>query len=708
MSNALSALETNATALDVVSSNVSNMNTPSYARRVVNEQAQAPGGQLAGVDIADVQRVTDQFLTQQTLSASAASSSYSAQNNILNQINSALGQVGSGTDLPSQLADIFSALGAASLSPNSNTSQQAIVTALGNFASSVSGLSTSITGVQNQVDQQVVTDVGSANGYIQQIYTLNQQIAAAVASGNTDSSLLDQRDQAIQSLSGLIGVRTTQQADGQLLVSTADGINLVGGSTYAQLSYAGGSSSGAFGPVLLQNFNPSANQTVGPSQSLNPDLGSGEIAGLIQMRDVTLSGFLQQLGNFAQQAALSFNAQYNANAAYPPPAALTGRDTGLLSTDALNFTGSTTFAVTDSSGNLVSRIDVDFGAGTLSVNGGPSTSIGTTVGSFVTALNTALGSNGSASFSNGVLSLDAAGTNGVVIQDSASNPSSRGGTSLSQFFGLNDLFQSAASSVTATGLSASDAGGFAAGGAIALQLSSPNGAVAKQASVTVTAGMTIGDIVTALNTAFSGAATFSLSSGGSLTMTPAAAYSGYSLAVTGDSTQRGTTGTSLSALFGLGTQQMIDQSAGFSLNPAIAQGRQELSLAQPQITPSTTAGGTVVASGDNSGLLALQSLSNAQRTFSAAGTLGAENATLSGYAGGFYQSIATATQATQSNATAAGDQLNEAQSRQSKVSGVNLDDELSNMVLYQQAYSAGARVMQTADQLYTTLLQIPA
>ena len=97
MANALSALQTNTTALDVVSSNISNINTPGYAQRVVNEEAQAVGGQLAGVDIADIERVTNQFLTDQTLSAQSSSSQYSAQNNILTQINALLGQVGSGT-----------------------------------------------------------------------------------------------------------------------------------------------------------------------------------------------------------------------------------------------------------------------------------------------------------------------------------------------------------------------------------------------------------------------------------------------------------------------------------------------------------------------------------------------------------------------------------------------------------------------------------
>ena len=49
MSSALSALQTNTTALDVVSSNISNINTPGYAQRVVNEEAQAVGGQRGGV-----------------------------------------------------------------------------------------------------------------------------------------------------------------------------------------------------------------------------------------------------------------------------------------------------------------------------------------------------------------------------------------------------------------------------------------------------------------------------------------------------------------------------------------------------------------------------------------------------------------------------------------------------------------------------------
>ena len=275
-------------------------------------------------------------------------------------------------------------------------------------------------------------------------------------------------------------VRTAQQADGSTTVMTEDGISLVG-DTYAQLSYTAGGANGTFQPITLQSVNPQNGQTIGTAQALDPHLSGGKIKGLIDMRDGTLADLQNELGSFAQGVAQSFNAQHNANSAYPPPTTLDGRDTGLLASDALNFSGKTTIAVTDSSGNLVSKIAVDFGTGTLSVNGGSATSFAATVGGFVNGLNSALGSNGTATFADGQLSIAATGSNGLVVQDDATTPASRGGAGFSQFFGLNDLFQTTTPSILSTGLSASDSSGLAAGGKIDLLLKDASGNLAKQA-----------------------------------------------------------------------------------------------------------------------------------------------------------------------------------------------------------------------------------
>jgi len=705
MASALSALQTNSAALRVVSNNVANMNTQGYARRIVQEQALTVGGQLAGVDIADIQRVADQFLAQETLAAQAGSAQYGAENDVFQQLNGLLGQPGDGSALTTKLDNIFSALGTASMSPSSSASTQGVLNSFQDLSSSISDLSTSISTLQQQVDQQVTSSIGSVNSLIQQIYNLNQQINTANAAGDTASGLLDQRDLAVQNLSQLIGVRTSTKDNGEVTVMTEDGVNLVG-DTYAQLSYAGGATNGVYGSIAINNVNPQTGQPIGTSQTFDSHLGSGKIKGLIDMRDGALSDLQQELGSFARQTALAFNAQHNANAAFPPPTSLDGGNTGLLSTDALNFSGKTTVAVADANGNLVSRVDVDFGAGTLSVDGGPATGFGGTIGGFVTALNSALGTNGTASFNDGVLSLSANGTNGIVVQDDATTPSSRGGVGFSQFFGLNDLFRTGSPSVLTTGLSASDAGGFAAGGTMDFTLKGPDGQVAKQANVTVTAGMTIGDIVSALNTSFGGAATFALDSNGALSMTPSAANQNYQLNVTNDTTSRGTTGMSFTQLFGLGITQAAAPATNFIVNPAITAEPGLLAFGQPSIDASTVAGDTIVSHGDARGILALQNLSSVRQSFAAVGALGAQSASLSDFAGAFYQDVATRSQTATAANTAQTDRLTEAQQRQSSDSGVNLDEELSNMMMYQQAYGAGARILNVVDQLYNTLLQI--
>jgi flagellar hook-associated protein 1 len=46
----------------------------------------------------------------------------------------------------------------------------------------------------------------------------------------------------------------------------------------------------------------------------------------------------------------------------------------------------------------------------------------------------------------------------------------------------------------------------------------------------------------------------------------------------------------------------------------------------------------------------------------------------------------------------------EATTRRSNVEGVNLDEELVKLTSYQQAYSAAARMIRAADEMYQALL----
>ncbi len=703
--SAVTALQTNTAALGVVANNVSNINTPGYARRVVNFQTLSAQGKLMGVDIASINRVADQFLSQEMLSATGNAAQYDAQATLFTQLNGLLGEPGDNQSLATGLTNLTAAFALASQSPTASASRTSVMNALNSLAGTISNVSSTITQMQAQIDNQASNAITSTNALIKQIYDLNVQIRSAASLGDQASGLLDQRDVALASLAQVIGIRTAEQPDGSLNVSTSDGVNLVS-NTYAKLTYPGGGANGSYGNITVQDISPQTGAMIGNAIPLDPHLSGGTLKGMIDMRDQVLGGLSQNLGSLAQQTALAFNAQANANAAYPPPTSLNGRQTGLLATDTLNFTGKTTIAVTGQDGNLVSRIDVDFDAGSISVNGSPVGGTGGDIGGFVSALNGALGANGSASFTNGQLSLSATGGNGILLQDDSATPSNRGGFGFSHFFGLNDLFQSQSPSILSTGLSAGDDAGLQNGGNITLSLKGPDGDIARQVSITTSTGQTVGDVVSALNTALGGAAFVNLNSDGSISASTSALYQGYQLNVANDTTARGATGVSFTKLFGMGGTTIASQAVGFSVTRAVASNPARIGFATPALTPASVAGDTVVSAGNNAGAIALQNTISKSRSFAAAGGIAAQVSSLSDYAAGFYQNVSTQSNAVTSNQTTQDDRLAEAKTRIASNSGVSLDEELTNLSSYQQAYSAGARILSVVDELYQTLLNI--
>lgn len=108
--------------------------------------------------------------------------------------------------------------------------------------------------------------------------------------------------------------------------------------------------------------------------------------------------------------------------------------------------------------------------------------------------------------------------------------------------------------------------------------------------------------------------------------------------------------------------------------------------------------------GDNSVITKLAQLAGTNLNFTASGGLGATTNTLTGYASQIIGGTATNAVTAKNNDTNAQSLLQGYQENSSAVSGVNLDTELANTVIYQNAYAASARVITVANQLFDTLL----
>ena len=684
------------TQLKVVSDNIANVNTPSYAQEAVSQTPVAGSDLAGGVQIGQITRVVDQFLQQASLNAQAQSGSSGAMSSMLDQAQQLFGDPSTSTGYFSQLEQTFADITSAIQSPSSTVPRDQVVADVQNFLSQSSSISNQLQQLSVQADSQISDNVTKANNLLSQISQLNQSIVAEKASGGGAAGSQNAQSALVDQLSSLLDVKVSARADGGVDIRAGDGSLLVGTGGAATLSY---SSSGATAGQLM------VTQANGQARQLTAN--SGALQGLLAMRNQQLPSISSQLDQYVSQAVDQINRAHNASTAVPPPNTLTGANTGLdLPTALSGFTGKSSIGVVDQNGVVQQQVDIDFGAGKMSINGSAAAAVSFTPSTFLATLNTELGGKATASFSNGALSISAAtSTNGIAIGDDATTPSGKAGRGFSDFFGLNDLITSSGYPNAGTGLQGTDSNGFTAGGQITIRLQDANGSTLRLAQVTVPSGGTMSGLVAALNSSQTGVGlygAFNLDAKGQLTFTPS--QQGVSMTVMGDNSQWGTSGPSISQLFGLPSTGQSPLAQSFSVRADIADDSMKLALGQ--FDPTIGAGNQALAVGDSRGGQLLANIGQNTVQFGAAGSFGALSTTLSNYGAQFAGAIAQKASSADSNNSNAQSLATEAQSRRSSVEGVSMDQELVNLTTYQQAYNANARLLQAVSQLYQTLLNI--
>lgn len=690
-----SGLQTAQTGLRTVSDNVSNVDTPGYIRKVADQQSVSTGGRGSGVDIVAIRLAADKFLQAAGLQASAQSGAAAAKSDALDQAQALFGDPNDATSFFSQLNTVFS--GFAALSSDSTTATRgAALAQVQSYFDQATSISGGLRTLSDQTDTKIVDDVSTANDLIKQIDTLNADISRSRVLGRDTTGAQNQQSGLVDQLSQLLTVKVGDDGSGNLVLRTSGGIALTGSTGPSTLSYDTSSGSGQL------QVTPSG----GVAQALPGDGLSGALKGLVDLRNTDLPTLGAQLGELVSGAAEALNAAHNASASTPASASLSGRSTWLSASEAFSgLSGKTTVDIVDASGAVQRKVDLDFSAGTISVNGGaPSTF---TAAGFPGALNTALGGSGSASFGpDGKLTISATGAgNGVAIADDATTPSAKAGRGFSDFFGLNDLVVASEPTNAATGTTSASAANFT--GSLNVRLTGADGTPFKDVTVNTGAAATVGDLVTALNASTTGVGlygSFALDDAtGKLAFT-AAPNSGVTLSVVSDASQRGTGGPGVSTFFNIGDVQRATRADAFSVRGDLLADPSRLSIAH--LDPTVAVGGTALYTSDASGADALAQAGRRTVSFETAGGLAGGAQQLSSYSAGVSSAIANRAAAAATAQSSAAAVASEAVTRRSAVEGVNLDQELTSMTTYQQAYNASARLIQTARDMFDALLNM--
>lgn len=704
----LSGLRASQTGIGVVSQNIANANTPGYVRTEVTLSALTHLGAGAGVQVASIQRAADRFLATASYIAEGSKGSSAVRADILARAQSSFGNPASSTSMFAALDDFWSAMTEIGVDPSSALRRSDAVSALESMFSEVQRIGQSIQDLVAEADQRISDSVNEAQSLINRISELNEEIRLNKRTGADASGAENVQSALIDELAVLMDVRVSPVAEGGVHVRTSGGALLVGLQP-AQLSYSPNSAEFATHGVIRFN------EQLGTQSNLEPLLLGGEIRGLLQVRDQDLAGLADALGGFAAALGDALNEVHNENASSPAVSEMTGRQTGLLASDALGFTGQTTIGITDAGGALRNRLSIDFDAGTITAEApaGVFNFAAGSIGSFAAALDAALNASnpsGSADFTGGVLSLNIDSSGGLIIQQDAADPADRAGRGFSHFFGLNDLVSRPTPMFFETGLSGSDLHGLNAGGSVTYRVRDSAGRFVAERTVTITgplaaAGSDWDDFIAALNANGTGVGEFGQfaidTNTGQVGFTSGSTFT---VELVADGTSRGATGVSFTALNGLSEASTAGRALEVNVEPLVASDPSRLAVGRPDL--SVALGERVIEAGDNRGASAIVAARDSARTFAKSGVLGAQTTTLAVYAarlGGEAGRLASDAQrakiGAEAVATAAAD-------RRSQIEGVTLDDELMKMTVYQNAYAASARVIQAATEMLDTLLML--
>lgn len=345
------AMQAEQGAMQATANNVANVNTPGYSREVpvFSESPPFVLGNLTfgtGVSLEKLSGIRDPILQLRIQAETGQQGALDSLVRGLNQVQTLF--TGGPAEIASQISNLFSSIAQLSTNPASIPLRQGVLTAASNLASAFRNTANNLTAQASNLNLSVTHAVQQVNTLTQQIAKLNGQIAALENAGQGASAFVDQRDVLINQLSGFIDVSRISSDDG-ITLTTSNGTALVAGNQ---------------GFALVTQPDTSGVQHIfAQGIDITSQLNSGQIGGLLEVRDQkipalltgldTLAAGLANAFNSANAAGFDLNGNNGGNLFVPPTAAGAAASLSLAITDPALIAASSDGSA-GSNGNLAS------------------------------------------------------------------------------------------------------------------------------------------------------------------------------------------------------------------------------------------------------------------------------------------------------------------------------------------------------------------
>ena len=239
------ALYAHQNSIQTTGNNIANVDTEGYSRQGVryetNPSLNAFPGQIGqGVRATEVYRMFNRFVEKAYINKSSDSARWAEQHGLLRNVDALVYESDAIPGVGSSLNKFFN--GWQTLSNNGTllSSREALLSDAENLTTYVREQYNTLRYMQQQMDGLIQADVERANQLIQEIAQLNGQINQhSVLGRNNPNSLMDQRDLKARQLSEIIDIDIIDRGEGHYTINTKSGLTLVDVHNHFELSYQG-------------------------------------------------------------------------------------------------------------------------------------------------------------------------------------------------------------------------------------------------------------------------------------------------------------------------------------------------------------------------------------------------------------------------------------------------------------------------------------
>lgn len=286
MNSALSALTTQQAAINVTNTNIANADTDGYSR----QQVVIESTEYGGVQASDAKRVYDTYLFKQIISETQELGKWQAEEKYFESVEAVFDE-SEGSGLSEAMGEFWNAWQALVNDPSDSTERSTLASYAETLTETFNGMSSDLSDIQEGIDGDVIETVDSINNIVQQITDVNQTIAQAAAAGLNTNTYQDGLDSLVAELSSLINISTYENGNGQICIQTANGNPLVEGTSTWSLSTETNATTGLKNVTWVDSD--------GNGYVITDDITGGQLAGCLEVRDVLIPEWQDQLDELA-------------------------------------------------------------------------------------------------------------------------------------------------------------------------------------------------------------------------------------------------------------------------------------------------------------------------------------------------------------------------------------------------------------------------